>query len=55
MKYQQIMYLVIFGIGLGAAMSVALNDVAVGMTLGFGLAIALSRSLPACRTNTETK
>jgi hypothetical protein len=42
MKQQNILYFLITSIGMGAAMSVALQDVAVGMAVGVGVAIAFT-------------
>jgi len=44
MKQKSILYFVITSVGIGAAMSVALQDTAVGMALGFGVGIAFMYS-----------
>lgn len=51
MKQHNILYLVITSVGIGAAMSVALQDTAVGMAIGFGVGIAITYSdQTSCRT-----
>ena len=44
MKQQNILYFLITSVGIGAAMSVALHDTAVGMAIGFGVGIAFTYS-----------
>jgi hypothetical protein len=44
MKSQNILYILITSVGIGAAMSVALHDTAVGMAIGFGVGIAITYS-----------
>jgi hypothetical protein len=44
MKQQNIMYFLITSLGIGAAMSAALHDTAVGMAIGFGVGIAITYS-----------
>lgn len=59
MKYQQTLYALITGLGIGAAMSVALQDTAVGMAIGFAVGIAFAYSNnSACsgkKTDPDTK
>ncbi len=44
MKQQNILYFVIMSVGIGAAMSLALQDTAIGMAIGFGVGIAFTYS-----------
>jgi hypothetical protein len=44
MKQQNILYFLTTSVGIGAAMSVALHDTAIGMALGFGVGIAITYS-----------
>ena len=44
MKQQNILYFLITSVGIGAAMSAALHDTAVGMAIGFGVGIAITYS-----------
>ncbi|GEM_PF-5276098 len=44
MKQQSILYFLIMSVGIGAAMSAALHDTAVGMAIGFGVGIAFTYS-----------
>ena len=59
MKQQNILYFLITSVGIGAAMSVALHDTAVGMAIGFGVGIAFtysdSSSCSMKKSNRETE
>lgn len=59
MKQQNILYFLITSVGIGAAMSVALQDTAVGMAVGLGVGIAFTYSdQTSCRakkSNHETE
>jgi hypothetical protein len=50
MKFQTIIYPIIAGIGIGAAFSVALDDMAVGMGIGAAYGIGI---LPAMLKSTK--
>jgi len=42
MKLHTIVYFLIFAIGIGAAMSIALNDTSVGMAIGSAIGIVFA-------------